>query len=94
MTARDNHDASVKAASKSATATLTVNEATRQTTIDAKLSVVGYNLQTGNNANLLAAVKSANDAKVAADSAAEQAKQAAIMVARDTLRDTGDRGPF
>jgi hypothetical protein len=38
-------------------------------------------------------VKAANAAKLATITAAEQAKQNAVMVARDTLRASGDVGP-
>jgi len=95
MTARDTYISSVQSAHATKTATLSANETTRQATIDAKLSVVGYTLQSGNNANLLAAVSSANQAKRDADYAAEQAKQASIAAARDTLRNAGgDSAPF
>jgi hypothetical protein len=64
-----------------------------QTAIDASNSVAGYTLQTGNYANLAAAVKSANAAKLEAFQAAEKARQASVTVARDTLRAaTGEYG--
>ena len=95
MTARETFNASVLAASATKAATLATAELTRQTTIDGSLSVVGYNLQSGSYANLAAAVASANAAKLASLYAAEQAKQAAIALARDTLRNAGgDLAPF
>lgn len=93
MTARDTYNASVKAAAPAQVATLTTNQTTAQATIEASRTAVGYNLQTGNYANFAAAVANANKAKFAADLAAEMTKQAAIAVARDTLRSTGDTAP-
>ena len=61
MTARDTYESSVKTAGKSKADTLPTNEMAKQTTIDAKLSVVGYTLQTGNYANFAAAVLAAAD---------------------------------
>jgi hypothetical protein len=89
MTARDTYNASVKAAHATLTAAQTAAEQSRQTTIDASLSVIGARTGVGSSATLEAAIKSANAAKVAALTAAEQAKQAAIAVARDTLRNSG-----
>jgi hypothetical protein len=94
MSNRDTYAVSVKAAAPVKTATLTTNQTTAQETINASGVNVGYTLQSGNYANLASAVKSANQAKRDADFTAEQTKQAALMVARDTLRDTGDRAPF
>lgn len=89
MTARDTYQSSVKSAASAKTATLTANQATAQETINANGVNVGYNLQTGNYANLATAVKNANIAKWNADFAAEQTKQASIAAARDTLRNAG-----
>jgi hypothetical protein len=91
MTARTTYEASVKTAESAKVATLIAAETTKQTTVDASLSVVGYTLQSGNYASLAAAVKSANAAKLNSVFAAEQARQAALAAARDTLRDSGDR---
>lgn len=93
MTARDTYNATVTSAALTKAATLTLNEMTRQVTIDAKKSVIGYTLQTGNTANLLAAVASGNAAKIANDTAAEITRQGAVMVAADTLKNSGDKGP-
>lgn len=90
MTARDTYASSVKSAETSKVASLTVNETTKQTTIDASKSVVGYTLQTGNYANLASAVATANAAKVTADRLAEHNKQVARDTARDILRNSGD----
>jgi hypothetical protein len=92
--ARDAYNSTCKAAESTKTASLAANETVKQTSIDASRSAVGYTLQFGNYANLKAATDAANKAKFAADFAAEQAKQAAIAVARDTLRDSGDKGPM
>lgn len=92
MTARSTFEATVKTAAVTKTVSLTNNEMVRQTAIDAQRSVVGLVLQNGNSA-FVTAVKNANQAKWDADYAAEQAKQAAIAVARDTLRATNDLGP-
>lgn len=89
MTARDTYQSSVKSAEGSKVATVSTAETTKQETINASGVNVGYNLQTGNYANLAAAVKSANTAKIATLNTAEHAKQVAINVARDTLRNAG-----
>ena len=94
MTSRDTYNSSVKSAVAAKTATITANQTTAQETINANGVNVGYTLQTGNYANFAAGVKAANQAKRDADFAAEQTKQAAIMVARDTLRDSGDKAPL
>jgi hypothetical protein len=93
MTARTVYEAAILAAASAKTATLTSNETTKQTTIDGAKSIVGYTTQTGNYANLAAAVKAANQAKWDADFLAEQQKQQAVMQARDALRASGDRSP-
>jgi hypothetical protein len=94
VTARDTYIASVKTAVATKVTTELTNEVVRQTTVDASASVVGYNLQTGNYANFATAVKNATAAKLASDIAAEKTKQASQMVAKDLLRDSGDRAPF
>jgi hypothetical protein len=94
MTARTVFETAVKAAGVSAVATAVTNEMTRQATIDAAFSGVGYTLQTGNYAALAAAVKSATAAKLVADNAVEAAKQASLGAARDALRVAADFGPL
>jgi hypothetical protein len=93
MSNRDTFNASVKTAVVVKVATDLTNTVVQQTTINAKCADVGYNLQTGNYANLAAAVASANKAAVAAGLLAEMTKQMAIHAAKDTLRSTGDLGP-
>jgi hypothetical protein len=63
-------------------------------TIDGSNTAAGYTTQTGTYSTLKAAHDSAAKAKLAADLAAEQTRQASLAAARDTLRDTGDRGAF
>jgi hypothetical protein len=70
---------------------------THQTSCDAANSVVGYNLQTGNNATLVSTVKTANIAKLEALANAEKTRQASIAAARETLKNAGtseSAGPF
>jgi hypothetical protein len=94
MTARTIYEASVKAAAATKVVTELANADTHQTSNNSSGCDAGYNLQTGNYANLKTAVDNANKARRAADFLAEQTKQNAIMVARDLLRDSGDRAPF
>jgi hypothetical protein len=96
MTARTVYEAAVKSAATAKTATLIANETTKQETINASGVNVGYYPGKGGSgeAAFQAAVKTANQAKWDADFAAEQAKQAAHMVARDTLRAAGDLAPL
>jgi hypothetical protein len=94
MTARTIYEASVKAAAAVKVVTELTNAGTHQTSNNASGCDAGYNLQTGNYANLKTAVDNANKARRAADLLAEQTKQNAIMVAKDLLRDSGDRAPF
>jgi hypothetical protein len=94
MSARTTFEAAVKSAGTSAIPTAVNNEMTRQVTIDAAFSGVGYTLQTGNYANLAAAVKAATAAKLVADNAVEATKQAALGAARDALRVAADFGPL
>lgn len=93
MTARDTYNNSVKTAAATQAGTIAVAQTTFQTTIDASKSVVGYTLQNGNFANLQIATSNAITALQASRLSAEMAKQAAIQVARDTLRSTGDVAP-
>lgn len=89
MSARDTYNATIAAAALAHAAARAAAFTVHQTTIDASNSVVGYNLQSGNYANLLSSVKTANAAKLEAFAAAERAKQASHAAARDTLRATG-----
>lgn len=93
MTSRDTFNSSVATASSTKAGTVAAAQTTAQTTIDASKSVVGYNLQNGNMANLQTATNNAIKALQATRLSAEQTAQAAIAVARDTLRNTGDVGP-
>jgi hypothetical protein len=93
MTSRSTYESTVKSAGQTQIATVVAAVGTAQTTADASNSVVGYNNATGNNGNLVAALKAAAIAKAAALFAAEQTRQATVAVARDTLRATGDVGP-
>lgn len=93
MTARSTYESTVKTAAQTKTASVSAAETSAQETINASGCNVGYNLQTGNNVNLIAAIKSAVAAKLASVNAAEAAKQAAIAVAKDTLRSNNDFGP-
>lgn len=93
MTARETYASSVKTAAQTKTATVSAAETAAQETINASGCNVGYNLQTGNYANLATATKNAIAAKLASVNAAEAAKQASIAVAKDTLRQSGDLGP-
>jgi hypothetical protein len=90
MTARDTYNATIATATKTKVATELANAMTQQEAINQSGVNVGYNLQTGNYANLKSAVDAANKARLAADFAAEQAKQASHAKARDALRDAGD----
>lgn len=94
MTARSTYEAAITATGPTKTAALTANQTAAQETINAAGVNVGYNLQTGNFANLAAAVKTATQAKLAADFAVQQAQQATMAAARDALRATGDLGAF
>jgi hypothetical protein len=89
MTARDTYNASIIAAAKTLTASKTANETTAQEAANQSGVNVGYTLQSGNNVNFVNGIKNAAIAKANANFAAEQAKQAALMVARDTLRTAG-----
>jgi hypothetical protein len=93
MTARDVYIASVKSAAATKVSTELTNEVTRQTTVDANNSVVGYNLQSGNYANFAASHATARKQAVVNGLAAEAARQIAISTAKDVLRDSGDKGP-
>jgi hypothetical protein len=89
MSSRDTLNSTVSTAGKTQAAAVLSAVQVAQTTIDAANSVVGYNNVNGSYGNLAAAVKTANLAKANAIFAAEQAKQASIAVARDTLRSAG-----
>jgi hypothetical protein len=90
-------ESSVAAAETVKLGTFASTETVHQTSKDAANSVVGYNLQTGNNATLVSTVKTANLAKLEALNNAEKTKQASIAAARETLKNAGtaeSAGPF
>lgn len=80
---------------KTAQAALATALSVAQTTVTAATSDAGYipGFPTG-NATYLAAVKNAGIALAASRLAAEQAKQSAIAVAKDTLRTATGEIPF
>ena len=96
MTNRTTYEASVISAGPAKLATIATAITAHQTSIDAANSVVGYNLQTGNNATLRSTVATANAAKLEAFANAEKAKQASIAAAKEALRtdNTGDGTKF
>jgi hypothetical protein len=94
MSSRDTYNSSVKSAVASKVANDLADEVSRQTTIDAQLTAVGYTLQSGSYSALKTAVDNAKKNALANGILREQMKQASIMVARDLLRDSGDRSPF
>jgi hypothetical protein len=94
MSARTIFEAAVKNAVTSTIPTAVNNEMTRQEAINAAGCGSGYNLQTGNYANLLAAHVSAQKAKILADNQIEAQKQASLGAARDALRVASDFGPL
>jgi hypothetical protein len=95
MTNRTTYEASVISAGPAKLATVATAITAHQTAIDAANSVVGYNLQTGNNATLRSTVATANAAKLEAFANAEKTRQASLAAARDTLRSAGgDNAPF
>ena len=95
MTNRSTYEAAVVAAGPAKLAAVAAAITTHQTTIDAVNSVVGYNNINGNNALLTSTSKTAAAAKLEAYANAEKAKQAAVAIARDTLRTAGgDNAPF
>jgi hypothetical protein len=79
-------ETSVASAEATKIGTTASTEVTHQTSIDAKLSVIGYNNVSGNNANLVTAVVNANVAKLEALANAEKQKQRAVADAREALR--------
>jgi hypothetical protein len=89
MSNRDTYIASLKTAAQTKRDAVAAAVTTKQVTIDAARSVTGYTTQTGSQATLDAAIKTANQGFWDSSFAAEQAKQAAIAVARDTLRNAG-----
>jgi hypothetical protein len=93
MTARDSYVSSAKSAEATKLATIGAAETTKQEAINASGVNVGYTLQSGNYSNFAAAIAAANAAKAASLYAAEVSRQAALAVARDTLRTTGDLAP-
>jgi hypothetical protein len=93
VTSRSTYESSVRATAAVLTNSENANVAAYQTTIDASNSVVGYNLQTGNNAALVSAMKSATAALAVARQAERWAQMASIDQAKNTLTATGDVGP-
>jgi uncharacterized membrane protein len=89
MAPRDTFDQSIKTSNKTRTAAVYAANAAYQPTIDAAGVNVAYNNAVGNfvtlnaNANLFAAKKAAGDAE-----------QAAVALAKATLRASGDLGPI
>lgn len=93
MTARDTYVSTVKTAAMTQTQANLLAEMTKQVTIDAQKTVVGYTLQSGNYSNLATAIKNAVNGSTASLLSNEQAKQTTINGAKDTLKSTGDLGP-
>jgi hypothetical protein len=96
VSSHSTYESSVQSAGATQLATVATAITTHQTSIDAASSVVGYNLQTGNNATLRSTVATANAAKLEAFANAEKTKQASLAAAREALRtdNTGDRTKF
>jgi len=92
MTARETYSSSVASAETTKKATLDAIPGTFQETVNASGVNVGYNTINGNYTNF--AVKTANSTKIASIDSAERTKQASVQAARETLRGTGDTGPF
>jgi hypothetical protein len=92
MTARQTYETSVQNSGPAQNVTVSNAEGTRQEAANQSGVNVGYTVQGGNYTNFANAVKNANTAKAATLDTAERTKQATQMVARDTLRDSGDRG--
>ena len=94
MSRRESFNTSVVSAAATKAATVSAAPLTAQVTIDAANSVIGYNLQAANTPPSLPLLPPPF-AKANSLFAAEQAKQAAVAVARDTLRKAGgDLAPF
>jgi hypothetical protein len=94
MTARTTFEASVKTATAAKVASDLADATLAQETINQSGVNVGYNLQTGSYSALKTAVDNARKTALSNGLLREQTKQAALMVARDLLRDSGDRAPF
>jgi hypothetical protein len=92
MTARSVYEAALGTSTKTKVATEVANEMNRQELINQSGVNAGFTLQAG-NAAYVAAVNTANAAKLVADYAAEVAKQSSIQAAREALRAT-DLGPL
>lgn len=89
-------ETSVKNSGPVQLATVATAETTKQTSIDAANSVVGYNLQTGNNATLVSTTITAALTLAETRNTAEKIKQASVAAAKEALRlDTvGDGNKF
>jgi hypothetical protein len=94
MSNRDSFNTSCGNANQTKVATGLSNAVSEQTTIDAKLTVVGYTTQNGNFANLDSATRTANELRFLNALAREKARQSSVAAARDTLRTAGDLAPF
>ena len=94
MTARDTYNSSVESAGATLVASSQANATAVQETISVSGVNVDYTLQSGNNANFVAATKNANALKASNELARRMALQASIAAARDALRTSGDLAPF
>ena len=93
MTSRDTYNTTVLNAGTTKTASLTNNQLVHQEAINAVGVNVGTNPQLGCSNSQIASIKAAAKAKIVADTLAEMTKQVTINVAKDTLRDSGDKAP-
>jgi hypothetical protein len=94
MAARDVYNTSVSNAESAKAATIFAANTTFQEAINASGVNVGYTLQSGSYSSLATAIANANASRAATRYAAEQLRQATIALARDTLRNASDNGPF
>ena len=95
MTARDTFYASVKTAEATKLSTLQAAATAAQEQINVTGVNAGANPQRGGASDaVIAATKAANIAYQVSQYNAHAAAQAAIAVARDTLRATGDLNPI
>jgi hypothetical protein len=91
MAPRDSYAASLKAAAATKTVSDLNAEMVKQVSINQSGCDVGLKLQNG-NAAFVAATKAANTAYFASLQSNEATKQQTVMVAKDTLKSTGDNG--
>jgi hypothetical protein len=92
MTSRTTYETTVQTASTTKAATVATAQTTFQEACNAQGVNVGYTLQSGNYGNFATAVANANKARRDSLYAAEVARQAATDVAKDVLKDSGDKG--